>query len=112
MEIVLETLFDDQRIHLTEKVLRPLACGQPFILAATTGSLEYLKSYGFKTFDSLWDESYDQLEGPERWQAIRKIIDLIMQMDTESRRGLILESNKIAQQNRQHLAKIIKLNDT
>ena len=74
--------------------------------------LENLRKLGFDTYSTVWDESYDQLEGPARWQAIRKIIDLIMQMDTESRRSLMLESNKIAQQNRQHLAKIIKLNDT
>jgi hypothetical protein len=38
IEVVLETLFDDTRWHLTEKILRPIACGQPFILAAAPGS--------------------------------------------------------------------------
>jgi hypothetical protein len=45
IEVVLETLFDDNRIQLTEKILRPIACGHPFILASTQGSLEYIKSY-------------------------------------------------------------------
>jgi hypothetical protein len=40
IEVVLETLFDDNRLHLTEKSLRPIACGQPFILASTHLSLE------------------------------------------------------------------------
>lgn len=31
IEVVLETLFDDLRLHLTEKTLRPIAMGQPFI---------------------------------------------------------------------------------
>ena len=44
IEVVLETLFDDERLHLTEKSLRPIACGQPFILAGTHSSLEYLRS--------------------------------------------------------------------
>ena len=35
IEVVLETLFDDARLHLTEKTLRPIACGQPFILAVS-----------------------------------------------------------------------------
>lgn len=64
IEIVLETLFDDKRLHLTEKSLRPIACRQPFILLATHGSLQYLKDYGFKTFDTVWNESYDNIHDP------------------------------------------------
>jgi hypothetical protein len=45
IEVVLETLFDDSRIHLTEKTLRPIACGHPFILASTPGAIKYLHSY-------------------------------------------------------------------
>jgi hypothetical protein len=59
ISVVLETVFDDSRIHLTEKTLRPIACGHPFILAAGPGSLEYIRSYGFKTFAPWIDECYD-----------------------------------------------------
>jgi hypothetical protein len=78
IEVVLETLFDDSRLHLTEKSLRPIACGQPFILAATAGSLAYLRSYGFKTFDSVFDESYDTISDPvERLGAIVNLMNNI-----------------------------------
>lgn len=80
IEIVLETLFDDQRLHLTEKSLRPIACKKPFILAATPGSLQYLKSYGFQTFDSLWDESYDAIVDPV--QRLHAIIELMRWIKT------------------------------
>ena len=63
-EVVLETLFDDNRIQLTEKILRPIACGHPFILASTLGSLAYLRDYGFRTFDGIVDESYDSEPDP------------------------------------------------
>jgi hypothetical protein len=63
-EVVLETLFDDNRIQLTEKVLRPIACGHPFMLASTPGSLEYLRNYGFKTFDGIINEGYDNEQDP------------------------------------------------
>ena len=63
-EVVLETLFDDNRIQLTEKILRPVACGHPFILASTPGSLAYLRDYGFKTFDGIINESYDTESDP------------------------------------------------
>jgi hypothetical protein len=71
VEVVLETLFDDTRWHLTEKTLRPIACGHPFILAATPGSLKYLRSYGFETFEGLIDETYDDIQDPvQRLRAI------------------------------------------
>lgn len=71
IEVVLETLFDDTRQHLTEKTLRPIACGHPFILAATPNSLQYLRSYGFETFDGLIDETYDTISDPiQRLHAI------------------------------------------
>jgi hypothetical protein len=71
IEVVLETLFDDDRLQLTEKILRPIACGHPFILAATQGSLEYLRGYGFKTFHNIIDETYDTIVDPaQRLQAI------------------------------------------
>jgi hypothetical protein len=81
IEIVLETLFDDNRWHLTEKILRPIACGQPFMLAATSGSLAYLRSYGFRTFEPAINETYDTLQDPvTRLRAIisemRRIVDL------------------------------------
>ena len=71
IEVVLETLFDDTRLHLTEKTLRPIACGRPFILMATHGSLQYLRDYGFRTFDGLIDETYDTISDPRsRLQAV------------------------------------------
>jgi len=103
IEVILETLFDDQRIHLTEKVLRPIACGQPFILAATTGSLEYLKSYGFKTFDSLWDESYDQIaDGPQRLGAIVNVMKHIKDLSPQQQTDLFQQAQHIACYNQQH----------
>ena len=59
VSVVLETVVDSSKIHLTEKILRPIACAHPFILAAGPGALKYLHSYGFKTFSDFWDESYD-----------------------------------------------------
>jgi hypothetical protein len=34
----------------------------PFVIVGTRGSLEYLRSYGFRTFEGIWDESYDSAE--------------------------------------------------
>jgi predicted XRE-type DNA-binding protein len=51
----------------------------PFVLVSTAGSLEYLRSYGFQTFDSIWDESYDlELDDDRR---LARIADLLHSLD-------------------------------
>jgi hypothetical protein len=103
IEVVLETLFDDDRLHLTEKSLRPIACGQPFILAGTRGSLEYLQSYGFKTFGDIWNEQYDLIKDPE--ERLMHIADLMKQISTWTpwlHKQKMAEAQAIAEYNRQH----------
>jgi pimeloyl-ACP methyl ester carboxylesterase len=56
---VAETVFN-QKVHLTEKIFKPIVMLQPFIVFAGPGSLKYLQSYGFQTFSAIWDESYDE----------------------------------------------------
>lgn len=102
IEVVLETLFDDERLHLTEKSLRPIACGQPFILTGTYGSLEYLRSYGFKTFEDIWDETYDTIENPQ--ERLIKIINLMQSITAwtpEIREKKLAEARAIANYNKQ-----------
>jgi len=102
IEVVLETLFDDDRVHLTEKSLRPIACGQPFILAGTHGSLEYLRSYGFKTFDTIWDESYNQITDPEkRLTAIINLMQQIAGWDEATKNNKLAQAQEIANHNQQ-----------
>ena len=103
ISVVLETVFDDTRIHLTEKILRPIACGHPFMLAAGPGALEYLRSYGFKTFAPWIDESYDQESNSVR--RLEKIIDSMTQI--QKLQGQELETfsqniKQIAEFNKKH----------
>jgi hypothetical protein len=100
IEVVLETMFDDQRVQLTEKSLRPIACKMPFILVAGQGSLQYLRDYGFKTFDSLWDESYDTIpDSLERLKAVVKLMKTISQLSESEKYDLYIKSRKICEYN-------------
>lgn len=103
IEIVLETLFDDLRLHLTEKTLRPIAMGQPFILAGTYGSLKYLREYGFKTFADCWDESYDMMtDSVDRMNKIVQIIEDITVMPEDKREEILQKAKVVADYNKQH----------
>lgn len=103
VEVVLETLFDDSRLHLTEKILRPIACGQPFILAATQGSLSYLRDYGFKTFEGIIDETYDTINDPvQRLQAVVDTMKSISKWSKTQRQEKLAQLQHIANYNQQY----------
>jgi len=86
--IVTETLYEQQSLHLTEKTFKPIVMQMPFVIVGTKGSLEYLRSYGFKTFDSLWDESYDKLDNKERLDAIVNLLKTLNSLSLEEKAEL------------------------
>ena len=81
-----ETVYFGRRNHITEKTFKAIALEMPFVLVAPAGSLAYLREYGFKTFDSVFDESYDletnDLLRVEKVTALLKSLD---QMSTGQR---------------------------
>ena len=84
LHVVTETCYWDDKTHLTEKIFKPIVARQPFVLLGCANNLRYLRSYGFKTFDAWWDESYDSIEDPIlRLQAVVKIINDICSMSDE-----------------------------
>lgn len=81
--IVLETHFDADGsggTFLTEKTFKPIKNGQPFVLVAPAGSLQCLRDLGYRTFDSVLDNSYDQeTNNTQRWVKIKHTLKQIQQ---------------------------------
>jgi len=103
ISVILETVFDDGRIHLTEKTLKPIACGHPFILAAGSGALDYIRSYGFKTFAPWIDESYDQeSDSLKRMEKIMWSMTQIQNLQGQEREDFFQEMKSIAEFNKKH----------
>lgn len=101
ISVVLETIVDDRKIHLTEKTLRPIACGHPFVLVAGPGSLEYLRSYGFKTFAPWINEDYDQeTDVVKRMQMIVAEMHRIARLPALEKKQLLDQLKKIAAYNK------------
>jgi hypothetical protein len=106
ISVVLETVFDS-RIHLTEKSLRPLACGHPFMLAAGPGSLALLRKYGFRTFAPYIDETYDTIQDKDlRLDHILEEMKRIQQLPDYEKFQLINQCNLIAESNKKHFFSI------
>ena len=101
--VVTETVYFQDKLHLTEKVFKPIVAQRPFILVAAPGNLAYLKSYGFKTFDRWIDESYD-LE-PDHYIRIEKItfeIARLCAMSPALLEQMYKEMSEVLEYNRQH----------
>jgi hypothetical protein len=100
--LVTETVATGHRHHLTEKTFKPIAMGMPFIIVGTQGSLRYLRSYGFKTFGDLWDESYD--DEPDDHRRIEKIAHTLKLLDDlgEHRQAIFDSAAEIVKHNWNH----------
>lgn len=62
VNIVTESTYYPNSVHLTEKIWKPIYFGVPFVISAPNKHyLKTLQTMGFKTFESVIDEKYDQL---------------------------------------------------
>jgi hypothetical protein len=77
-----ETVYFGRRLHITEKTFKAIALEMPFVLMAPAHSLEYMRGYGFKTFASIFDESYDDEE--DDILRIEKVTKLLKDLDNLS----------------------------
>jgi hypothetical protein len=100
--LVTETVATGHRHHLTEKTFKPIALGMPFVIVGTQGSLKYLRSYGFRTFGDLWDESYD--DEPDDHLRIEKIAHTLKQLEDlqEHRQDIFESAHEIIEHNWNH----------
>lgn len=98
--LVTETVFYYNKLHLTEKIFKPIVAQRPFMLAAAPGNLRYLKSYGFKTFDRWIDESYDDIQDN----------DLRLQAIVNQTKKLCSMSNSDLQQMHQDMQPVLRFN--
>ena len=101
--IVTETVFYYDKLHLTEKIFKPIVSKQPFMLLAAPGNLAYLKSYGFKTFDSVIDESYDSIQDNDlRIEAVISQLHWYCNLAPSEKTDVIKQLEPIIQHNFDH----------
>lgn len=100
--LITETVATGRRHHLTEKTFKPIALGMPFVMVGTKGSLEYLRSYGFRTFEGIWDESYDLAEDDVRIERIASLLRSLDELPQEAKQDLFDQCKEIIEHNWNH----------
>lgn len=78
IELVAETYCLGDTFFPTEKTVRPISQGKPILVYGPKRFLARLKEMGFQTWGDIWDESYDELEGADRWQAMQPVLTHIL----------------------------------
>ena len=115
--IVLETMFDyDQSngVLLSEKTFKPIKHGQLFFVAGAAGSLQTLRDLGYRTFDSVLDNSYDlEQNNTQRWIKLRSAIVQAQQQGLaklfeQARDDIVYNQNLFAESKRTRLNTLLK----
>jgi hypothetical protein len=109
-EITFETMTRGTTFTPSEKTIRTIMAQKPLVVYAPPNFLSWMRQHGFQTFDKLWDESYDTLEGPPRYRAIMKIIREISELPRAEQLKLHESGQIICQHNYHNLIKIARKN--
>lgn len=92
-------IYDEK--FITEKTWRNMLNGHPMVWIGTRHTVKMLQHLGFKTFNTLWDESYDDIRNPlDRFNIACKLINELCQktdeewMEIQEKAIPILEHNQ------------------
>ena len=107
--IVSETNDNNNDVFITEKLWKPIIAQQIFVVHGNYGYLKKLREMGFRTFDSVFDESYDEEPDPDR--RIEKIVSLCQNLRTMDKSKIYLETESIRKHNRDRFYDTMSLSD-
>ena len=105
---VVEFLLDyNHAFHITEKTIKCLITGMPFVIISTPGYYQELHKLGFQTYNSLWDESYDSVENYV--DRVKGAVDLVESLKTFDWNKNKNKLKRIADHNLRNMTKLDKL---
>ena len=123
LNITTETDFLNPTGYASEKVWKPFGFFQPVLLVGSPNTLQFVRSFGFKTFNGFIDESYDkETDNAKRFELIEKEIVKFSKMSKQEVHdwywsmedilvhnfNLFMEYGKNRQQNYKKLIKELK----
>jgi hypothetical protein len=110
-EMIFETMYqgcEDLIIQTSEKLLKPFAQRKSFLTFAYCGVLEELKKLGFKTFDFIFDEYYDNIRVPaDRLYYVLNEFKRISEMDILKLENIVRENDDVIEHNYINMQKLL-----
>ncbi len=97
---MIETTIHNDFAMFSEKEAKPIIAKRPFIIFGSCGQLRAFRSLGFKTFDTVIDESYDLIRDKhERWC---KALDSMLELTSLNHIEVYNELSNILMHNKEH----------
>ena len=103
--LVTETVFDYPYSFRTEKIAKELVMGHPWICATSPGFYRDIHNLGFKTFDHLIDESFDNIDNHQ--DRMDRIIDIVNDLCNNSLLSFLAAAQDTCKYNQQHLIEMV-----
>jgi hypothetical protein len=88
----------------SEKIAKPLALGHPWIVASNKGFYREMHNLGFRTFDGIIDESFDQIDNHQ--DRMERIVQTVCDLCSQDLPSFLAACKDICKYNQQHLAAI------
>jgi len=103
ISLITETTTFNNSIFITEKTMRAILHGHPFIILGNKGLLKRLKDLGYKTFDQWIDESYDDYDTiQEKVEIICKNLESLKEKGPAALIKIRNEMSEICDYNQRH----------
>lgn len=93
-------------VFLTEKTWHAILCEKPFLVLGAPGFHAFLKSKGYKLFDSIIDYSFDQEENLEK--RIEMLIQELKKLENQNYQAIYQDIKYICKHNKQLAIEHIK----
>ena len=78
VHFVCETVFDYTYPNPNEKLMQAITAKRPFIVIGPARTLTHLKCLGFKTFEDIFDETYDQIRDPN--ERMSRLMSMVLEI--------------------------------
>jgi hypothetical protein len=107
ISMVTETLVDEGTLFISEKIWKPIMVGHPFIVYGNLGTLKFLKSMGYRTFDKWINEEYDN--EPDSGKRCNMITEELVKLSIKTVEELKLirsEMNEVCDYNQKWYKKL------
>lgn len=102
--VVTETEFDSSYSFRTEKIWKPIMIGHPWICVSGQGFYQDLKNLGFRSFDHLIDEKFDQIDDPQ--QRIQRVAEVIEDLCKQDLSKFLAAAKDTCKYNQQHFLEL------
>jgi hypothetical protein len=110
ISIISETLTYEDTLFISEKTWKPIMVGHPFIILGNKGTLKFLKSIGYRTFDKWFNEDYD--DDDDETIRINKIVKILTDYCQKTKEELLSireEMKEVCKRNQQNFIRLYGL---